>query len=148
MKTGENTRRPERRQERILGLKSHLAASLATPKPTTMFVCWTTLADRLAADRLAAEVIAHGLAACVQIEGPITSHYHWQGQAERAEEFRLCFKALPAQVAALEAYVLRHHPYDTPEWLVVRAEYVGEKYLSWAKASSTFPTFHTSHPPL
>ena len=51
-------------------------------------------------------------------------------------------------VRALEAQVLAGHPYDTPEWLVVRAEHVGEKYLSWAEANATFPPFHSFQPPL
>ncbi len=113
-----------------------------------MLLCWTTVATRDDADRLASDVITRGLAACVQIDGPITSHYRWQGQVERAEEFRLCFKVLPALLAPLEAHVLSHHPYATPEWIVVSAERVAEKYLSWAKANSTFPPFHTSQPSL
>ena len=104
-----------------------------------MFLCWTTVATRADADRLAADVIARQLAACAQIDGPVTSHYRWEGGVERAEEFRLCFKALPAQLAALEAHVLAAHPYDTPEWLVVRAEHVAEKYLSWARADLHSP---------
>ena len=40
---------------------------------------------------------------------------------------------------ALEARVLATHPYETPEWLVVRAERVGEKYLSWATTNSSTP---------
>ncbi len=42
-------------------------------------------------------------------------------------------------VDALEKRVLGAHPYDTPEWLVVRAESVGEKYLSWAQAALHSP---------
>jgi periplasmic divalent cation tolerance protein len=113
-----------------------------------MFLCWTTVATRADADQLASTVIAANLAACVQIDGPVTSHYRWEGRAERADEFRLCFKALPAQLAALTAHVLAHHPYDIPEWIVVHATHVAEKYLSWAEANSTFPPFHTSQPPL
>ena len=104
-----------------------------------MLLAWTTVATRADADRLAADVVARQLAACVQIDGPITSHYRWQGQIERAEEFRLCFKLLPAQAAALEQHVLATHPYETPEWLVVRAEHVAEKYLSWAESNSSTP---------
>jgi periplasmic divalent cation tolerance protein len=44
---------------------------------------------------------------------------------------------LESQAAALEAHVLAAHSYDTPEWIVVCAEHVGEKYLSWARAVST-----------
>jgi periplasmic divalent cation tolerance protein len=104
-----------------------------------MFIAWTTVGKREDADRLAADVVAQGLAACVQIDGPISSHYRWQGRPERAEEFRLTFKCTAARLAALEVHVLTHHPYDTPEWLAVAAERVGEKYLSWAEANSTNP---------
>ena len=31
------------------------------------------------------------------------------------------------------------HPYEVPEWIVVRAGEVGEKYLSWAGALPTNP---------
>jgi len=73
----------------------------------------------------------------VQIDGPIVSFYRWEGKIERAEEYRLCLKCVTATLPALEQHVLAHHPYATPEWLVVPAERVAEKYLSWAEANST-----------
>ena len=103
-----------------------------------MLIAWTTLADRDKAEELARAAIEQRLAACVQIDGPIASHYLWQGRPERAEEFRLCFKFLPEQQKVLEAWLFARHPYDTPEWIVLLAESAGEKYLSWAKANSTF----------
>ena len=113
-----------------------------------MLIAWTTVATHAEAERLATDSVACGLAVCVQIDGPIVSHYSWQGRAERAEEFRLCFKCCPGQLAALETQVLASHPYAAPEWLVVRAEHVGEKYLSWAEANATFPPFHSFQSPL
>jgi periplasmic divalent cation tolerance protein len=104
-----------------------------------MYLIWTTTENRADAERIAADVVARQLAACVQIEGPIISHYRWQGQAERAEEYRMCFKCLPESLPALEKHILAVHPYDTPEWLAVAADRVGEKYLSWARANSTTP---------
>ncbi|HOG93584.1 MAG TPA: divalent-cation tolerance protein CutA [Opitutaceae bacterium] len=103
----------------------------------SMLIAWTTLPSVEAANQLAADVVAQGLAACVQVDGPVTSHYRWEGKVEQTEEFRLCFKFLDSQQAALEAHVRSAHSYDTPEWIVVRAEHVGEKYLSWAQAVST-----------
>ena len=85
---------------------------------------------------MAAEVIARALAACVEITR-VVSHYRWEGRAERTEEFRLAFKCLEAELNALETFVLQSHPYETPEWIAVRAERVSEKYLSWAEANST-----------
>ena len=100
-----------------------------------MFIAWTTVADPETADRLAAEAVSRSLAVCVQVEGPVTSHYRWNGAQEKTAEFRLMFKVLPAQLPALEAWLHACHPYETPEWIVVRAEQVGEKYLSWAARS-------------
>lgn len=104
-----------------------------------MFLAFTTVAARSDADRLATSVIDARLAACVQIEGPVQSIFRWQGKVERADEFRLVFKCLPAQFDALERHVLAAHPYATPEWIAVRAETVGEKYLSWARSDLTQP---------
>ena len=102
-----------------------------------MLIAWTTVATSADAERIATDVIGRNLAVCVQIEGPIISHYRWSVRIEEAEEYRLCFKLVEAQVQALEAHVLSTHPYETPEWLVVRAERVGEKYLSWARTNSS-----------
>lgn len=104
-----------------------------------MLIAWTTVAARADAERLAQEAVGRGLAACVQVDGPIVSHYRWQGRVERAEEFRLSFKLTASRLVALETFVLAQHPYETPEWLVVHAERVGEKYLSWANANATTP---------
>ena len=120
-------------------MRISLAPAVPSGDPGSVLIAWTTVARREDAEQLASEVIARNLAACVQIDGPIVSHYRWQGRAERTEEFRLTFKFPPDRLLALEAHVLAHHPYETPEWLVVRAERVGEKYLSWAEANSTTP---------
>lgn len=97
-----------------------------------MFIAWTTVADRETADRLAAEAVRERLAVCAQVEGPVTSHYRWQGAQEATTEFRLTFKSMPSRLPALARWVHERHPYETPEWIVVRSEQVGEKYLSWA----------------
>lgn len=107
-----------------------------SPTPS-LLIGWTTVATRADADALAAAVIAAHLAACVQVDGPIASHYQWKGQAERTEEYRLTLKFLPGQLAALEIHLREYHPYDTPEWIVVPAIHVAEKYLSWARANSS-----------
>jgi periplasmic divalent cation tolerance protein len=104
-----------------------------------MLIAWTTVFTRADADRLAVSAVAQRLAVCVQVEGPITSHYRWEGKVEKSEEHRLCFKVLEDRAKDLEKLVLGSHPYETPEWVVVRAEHVGEKYLSWATANSTNP---------
>ncbi len=105
-----------------------------------MFVGWTTVAHREDAERLAAEAVARGLTICAQVEGPIASHYRWSGKDIREEEFRICFKFLEPQSIGLERWLHESHPYTTPQWVVVRADHVGEKYLSWARSNPTHST--------
>ena len=102
-----------------------------------LLVGWSTVGNREDASRLARALVESRLAVCVQIDGPLTSHYVWENRAETAEEYRLTIKFIPAHAAALETWLFKHHPYDTPEWIVVRAEHVAEKYLSWARTNCT-----------
>ena len=122
--------------------KEGLAKTEPTPQastssaPSQLLLAWTTVATRDDANRLARDAVERRLAACVQIDGPITSHYVWRDQIEQSKEFRLCFKVLASESEALEKHILAIHPYETPEWIVVPAERVSEKYLSWAAANS------------
>ena len=99
-----------------------------------MRIAWTTVPDRTTADQLAAAAVEAKLAACAQIEGPIVSHYLWDGEQEKTEEYRITFKGMPDQITALEPWVHARHPYQVPEWVVIKTEHVSEKYLSWARA--------------
>ncbi len=111
-----------------------------------MYLAWTTVATADDANRLAREAVELRLAACVQVEGPISSHYRWEGRIESTQEYRLLLKFLPEQAAALEAWIRARHPYDTPEWVVGGAYHVSEKYLSWARATSTPAPFPPPQP--
>jgi len=105
-----------------------------------LLLAWTTVSTRADADRIAVGAIASNTAVCVQIDGPVTSHYRWQGRSEQTSEFRLIFKCLPEKLRELETCVHALHPYSTPEWIVVEALHVSEKYLSWARTDAHPPT--------
>ena len=102
-----------------------------------LMIGWTTLATREEAENLARKLVESRLVACAQIDGPIRSLYPWEGKVEAADEWRLTLKFLATHHRAVEKSVLAAHPYTTPEWIVVRAENVSEKYLSWVKANSS-----------
>ena len=108
-----------------------------------MKVAWTTVATAGEAEEMARALVTAGLAVCVQVEGPLRSHYLWEGKVEATEEYRLTLKCLDEQLPALEAAVLARHPYSVPEWIVVDASRVGEKYLSWARSGRHPQPFNT-----
>lgn len=99
-----------------------------------MLIAWTTVSTAVEAEHLADAAIAQNLAVCAQIDGPIHSHFVWQGRKTATHEWRITFKFFQSQSGALSSYVHAVHPYQTPQWLVVSAQEVGEKYLSWARA--------------
>lgn len=107
-----------------------------------MLIGWTTVETADQAEELARGLVEARLGACVQVDGPITSHYRWEGQVCAGQEFRLTIKFLADRQLELEAWLFTRHPYQTPQWIVVAAEHVSEKYLSWARASTTSVPFN------
>ncbi|XZE52501.1 divalent-cation tolerance protein CutA [Planctomycetaceae bacterium SH139] len=91
----------------------------------------TTTADQASATRLAEQLLSDQLAACIQIDGPITSHYRWQGKLETEQEWRLMIKTTAAASDELVAAILRLHPYDEPEILCVPVSSGSPGYLNW-----------------
>ena len=98
---------------------------------TDVSVAWTTLPSREEAERMAAGAVDAGLAACVQVEGPIRSFYTWEGVTQNEEEFRLLFKFATPKVRDLETWVHQQHPYAVPEWVVLSADHVSPAYRAW-----------------
>lgn len=96
----------------------------------------TTVSSRSQALSLAHLAVDARVAPCVQIVGPLTSVYRWEGAVEEAEEF-LCVMKTPAEsMATLVEFVRERHPYDTPEITVVESLFTDERYLAWAAAET------------
>jgi periplasmic divalent cation tolerance protein len=94
----------------------------------------TTLDSQEAAGRMARELVARRLAACVQVAGPITSTYRWQGKIETSQEWACLIKTQGSKYAALEAAIRELHSYDVPEILATAIVAAGRDYLDWLAA--------------
>lgn len=77
----------------------------------------TTVPDIATARKIAEEALAARLAACVTQLGSVQSTFHWQGKIESADEIQLLFKTSVVRAPELEHFILKKHPYDTPEIL-------------------------------
>lgn len=91
----------------------------------------STAATRDEADRLATALVERRLAACVNVVGPLTSVYRWQGQVERAEEFLLLIKSTAAQFTAVAAAIKELHSYELPECVELTITAGSDAYLKW-----------------
>jgi periplasmic divalent cation tolerance protein len=95
----------------------------------------TTASSREEANAIATELVSRRLAACVNILGPISSVYHWQGEVERSEEFLLFIKSTEAQTLPIQEAIRELHSYQLPELISLTIEAGLESYLNWIAAS-------------
>ena len=91
----------------------------------------TTTASREEADAIARALVDERLAACVQVAGPITSTYRWQGAIETGQEWVCVIKTLRSRYAAVEAAIRRRHSYQVPEILAFEIVAGSADYLAW-----------------
>ena len=91
----------------------------------------TTTATRAEADALAQALVEGRHAACVQVVGPITSRYWWEGKVEVSEEWLCLAKTTSDRYPALEAAIRQLHSYDEPEIVAVPVVAGSPSYLEW-----------------
>ena len=92
----------------------------------------TTLPTQAAAEELAAALVEKRLAACVQISGPISSIYRWDGRINKDQEFSLCCKTTESRLPQLVDYLIEHHPYKLPEILAISLR-ASNEYAHWLR---------------
>ena len=97
----------------------------------------TTLPELESAERLAAELVEAGLAACVNIGAEVTSVYRWEGTLQRGTERMLTIKTSSARYAALEQAIVASHPYELPEVIALPITTGLDEYLAWIEACTT-----------
>jgi periplasmic divalent cation tolerance protein len=95
----------------------------------------TTVGSAEEAERLSATLVERRLAACVQVLGPISSHYRWQGKTEHAQEWLCLAKTEAARYAEVEAAIAELHSYDEPEIIATPIVAGSSGYLAWVSHS-------------
>jgi periplasmic divalent cation tolerance protein len=96
----------------------------------------TTTSTREEAAKIAAALLENRLAACVQVAGPVESHYRWKGALERSTEWLCLVKTTRGKYAAVEAAIRANHSYEVPEIIACPIESGSEAYLAWLRAET------------
>ena len=91
----------------------------------------TTTENREDADRIAKSLVDARLAACVQIEGPITSTYRWNDRIETSREWRCVVKTRRDLFEQIDRAIGEIHPYEVPQILAVPILAGSPAYLDW-----------------
>jgi periplasmic divalent cation tolerance protein len=100
-------------------------------RPAQFAVALVTAPDLKTARRLAQAALAARLVACVNLLPKVESHYWWQGKITRGVEVLLLLKTTVPRLQSLEQLIVAEHPYDTPEFIVLRLDRGNRRYLEW-----------------
>ncbi len=91
----------------------------------------TTAEGQEDARRIADLLVEKRLAACVQIVGPVTSVYRWQGKVESAQEWQCLIKTRQDLLDDVSEAIREIHPYEVPEIIAVPIVAGSRDYLTW-----------------
>jgi periplasmic divalent cation tolerance protein len=82
---------------------------------------------------LAKLLVDQRLAACVQVLPPMQSVYRWKDEVCIDQEVLLLIKTTSDLTDEVRRVVEENHPYDVPEFVVIEASAVSERYGAWLK---------------
>ena len=99
----------------------------------------TTVETPEDARRIAQALVESRLASCVQVRGPITSTYRWQGKIETAEEWQCVAKTRRDLYDRVEEAIAALHPYEVPEILALPIVAESAAYRQWLDAETSDP---------
>ncbi len=91
----------------------------------------TTTSTKEDADQIAKTLLAKKLAGCIQIIGPISSHYCWENELCQDEEWICLIKSSQQNYQTLENTLQEIHPYEVPEIISLPIVKGSQGYLSW-----------------
>ncbi len=95
--------------------------------------------DADSAERIGRILIEEGLAACINIGGPIRSIFSWNGVIDQGEEVPGVIKTAATLLEAAIARVEILHPYDAPAIMGWHCDAAGKTTRSWLEALRPTP---------
>lgn len=106
-----------------------------TDQPAVL-VCITTVSSPQEARQIAEALLGRGAAACVQIDGPIESHYRWNEEDRCEQEYRLMIKTSRRKQDTLRELLKALHPYDEPQIITLQSVDVHPGYAAWVEGQT------------
>ena len=91
----------------------------------------TTVGATQDVDSIALQLVEKQLAACVNIIPQIHSVYRWKNAIEHEHEQLLIIKTVDERLAELRRVLFSIHPYEVPEFVVLRIDDLSDAYRSW-----------------
>lgn len=96
----------------------------------------TTYPDEQSAKAIIPLLLEQKLAACIQVQ-TVQSFYRWEGKLCESNEQLVLIKMRSSLFKKIEALILKHHPYTTPQLIQIPIEQGLEAYLNWIAEETT-----------
>ena len=90
-----------------------------------------TTAGKEEAETIVQRLLEARLIACANIIGPVSSHFHWSGKMEKAEEYLILMKSRKDLFEKLSETVKALHSYEVPEILALPVVEGSKAYMDW-----------------
>ncbi|HEX9406121.1 MAG TPA: divalent-cation tolerance protein CutA [Thermoanaerobaculia bacterium] len=97
----------------------------------TPVIVLTTFGASFEVQPLALQLVEERLAACVNVVPQIHSVYRWKGKIENDSEQLLLIKTAEERLDALRTTLFAMHPYEVPEFVVIRIDDLSDTYRAW-----------------
>ena len=104
-----------------------------------ILILLSTCPDTATAERIARELVATSLAACVNVVPGLRSIYRWNGAVQADEEVLMILKTTTERLPAVRERLLALHPYDLPEIIALSVADGHHPYLQWVADSTRTP---------
>jgi periplasmic divalent cation tolerance protein len=98
---------------------------------TDFILVLVTTANKEEAEKIVQKLLEEKLIACANIINPVTSHFHWSGKIDCAEECLVVMKSRLDHFEELMKCVKDLHSYEVPEVLALPILAGSEAYLGW-----------------
>ncbi|MEC6823700.1 cytochrome C biogenesis protein [Photobacterium sp. NCIMB 13483] len=97
---------------------------------TNYCVIVTTFSDDENGQTIINALLEQRLAACIQVM-PIKSYYHWKQKINCDQEQQIIIKTKTNLFEQVQAIIVKHHLYETPEIIQLPITKGSVDYLSW-----------------
>lgn len=96
-----------------------------------MIIAYSTAPNEKIANEIAHNLINAKLGACVNLIPQIKSIYHWNNEIIEDNEILMMIKSEKSKQKNLIDTLVKIHPYDTPEVIIIPIESGFKGYLNW-----------------
>lgn len=100
---------------------------------------YVTASDQAEARHIGQALLRERLVACINLLGPVESHYWWKGKLETGHEWLLLAKTRATLGTAVIKRVKTLHSYTTPCVVALPLQKGNQDFLKWIAAETRAP---------